>query len=37
MHQSDRGAQYASHADRGLLADHGIVCRAERGSARTMR
>lgn len=26
IHHSDRGAQYASHAYRGLLADHGIVC-----------
>jgi putative transposase len=26
MHQSDRGSQYASHAYRGLLAEHGIVC-----------
>ena len=26
IHQSDRGAQYASHASRGLLAEHGIAC-----------
>ena len=26
MHHSDRGAQYASHAYRELLADHGIEC-----------
>jgi putative transposase len=26
IHHSDRGLQYASHAYRGLLADHGIVC-----------
>jgi putative transposase len=26
MHQSDRGAQYACHAYRGLLAEHGIAC-----------
>ncbi len=25
-HHSDRGSQYASHAYRDLLADHGIVC-----------
>lgn len=25
-HHSDRGSQYASHAYRGILADHGIVC-----------
>jgi len=27
MHPSDRGAQYACHASRGLLAAHGIACR----------
>jgi transposase InsO family protein len=27
VHQSDRGAQYARHASRGLLADHGMVGR----------
>jgi transposase InsO family protein len=27
MHQSDRGSQDASHAYRGLLAEHGIACR----------
>lgn len=26
IHHSDRGSQYASHAYRGILADHGIVC-----------
>ena len=26
IHHSDRGSQYASHAYRGLLAYHGIVC-----------
>jgi transposase InsO family protein len=26
IHQSDRGSQYASHAYRELLADHGIEC-----------
>jgi putative transposase len=26
VHHSDRGSQYASHAYRHLLADHGIVC-----------
>jgi putative transposase len=26
MHHSDRGSQYASHAYRATLADHGIVC-----------
>lgn len=26
VHHSDRGSQYASHAYRGLLAAHGIVC-----------
>jgi transposase InsO family protein len=26
MHHSDRGSQYASHAYRGMLADHGIAC-----------
>ncbi len=26
IHHSDRGSQYASHAYRDLLADHGIVC-----------
>jgi putative transposase len=26
VHHSDRGSQYASHAYRNLLADHGIVC-----------
>jgi transposase InsO family protein len=26
MHQSDRGSQYASHAYRGLLAEHGLEC-----------
>jgi putative transposase len=26
IHQSDRGSQYASHADRGMLAEHGIAC-----------
>jgi transposase InsO family protein len=26
MHHSDRGSQYASHAYRELLADHGIAC-----------
>jgi putative transposase len=26
MHHSDRGSQYASHAYRGLLADHGMAC-----------
>jgi transposase InsO family protein len=27
MHQSDRGAQYACHAYRRLLADQGVQCR----------
>jgi transposase InsO family protein len=26
VHHRDRGSQYASHADRELLADHGIAC-----------
>ena len=26
IHHSDRGSQYASHAYRGILADHGLVC-----------
>jgi putative transposase len=26
IHHSDRGSQYASHAYRGLLAEHGIAC-----------
>jgi len=26
VHQSDRGSQYASHAYRELLADHGMAC-----------
>ena len=26
VHHSDRGSQYASHAYRNLLADHGIIC-----------
>ncbi len=26
IHHRDRGSQYASHAYRDLLADHGIVC-----------
>ena len=26
LHHSDRGSQYASHAYRNLLADHGIIC-----------
>jgi putative transposase len=26
IHHSDRGSQYASHAYRGLLAEHGLVC-----------
>jgi transposase InsO family protein len=26
IHYSDRGSQYASHAYRELLADHGLVC-----------
>ncbi len=26
LHHSDRGSQYASHAYRGLLAEHGIEC-----------
>jgi putative transposase len=26
IHHSDRGSQYASHAYRGMLADHGIAC-----------
>ena len=26
IHHSDRGSQYACHADRGLLAEHGIAC-----------
>jgi transposase InsO family protein len=26
MHQSDRGSQYASHAYRGILSDHGLAC-----------
>lgn len=26
LHHSDRGSQYASHAYRDLLADHGIIC-----------
>jgi putative transposase len=27
MHQSARGSQYASHASRELVADHGLACR----------
>jgi transposase InsO family protein len=30
MHQRDRGSQYASHAYRGMLAEHGIACRMSR-------
>jgi putative transposase len=26
LHHSDRGSQYASHAYRSLLAEHGIAC-----------
>ena len=26
LHHSDRGSQYASHASRSLLAEHGIAC-----------
>ena len=26
VHHSDRGSQYASHAYRALLADHGMTC-----------
>ena len=26
MHHSDHGSQYASHASRGMLSDHGMAC-----------
>lgn len=30
IHHSDRGTQYAGHAHRGLLAEHGMVCSMSR-------